>query len=167
MTSTESKLAKSCQRLAIAALLGTLISAYGSYVELTLEENENYEAMCDISEKISCSKVFSTEYGKGFGIVGKVLGEDSILNVPNGLFGLVFYPFFLVTAFIKCGKVARAQKWMALTSNFLSVYLAYLLYFVIQNLCVVCVALYIVNAFLLVFSWQKVAAIERIKQKTQ
>lgn len=164
-------LTRACRNLALAALVGTLISSYGFYVEHRVESNENYEAMCDISEKISCTKVFSTEYGKGFGVVGKVLGEDSALNVPNGVFGLIFYTTILVTAFSKCGKVAEVQKWMAVASNLLSVYLAYLLYFVIQNLCVVCVGLYIVNGFLLVFSSHKVEALkakrEAEKQKTK
>lgn len=30
-------------------------------------------------------------YGKGFGIIGKVLGEDSMLNLPNGFLGTMFY----------------------------------------------------------------------------
>lgn len=166
-SSVDHHLTRACRNLAIASLLGTLISCYGFYVEYRVESNHDYKAMCDISEAVSCSKVFSTEYGKGFGVVGKVLGKDSALNVPNGVFGLIFYTTLLVTSFSKCGKVAEVQKWMAIVSNLLSVYLAYLLYFVIQNLCVVCVSLYVVNAFLLVFSWQKVEAIRANREFKQ
>lgn len=164
-SSIDRPLTKACRNLAVASLLGTLISCYGFYVEYRAESNHNYKAMCDISEVVSCTKVFSTEYGKGFGVVGKVLGKDSALNVPNGVFGLIFYTTLLITSYVRCGKVAAVQKWMAIASNFLSVYLAYLLYFVIQYLCVVCVSLYVVNAFLLLFSWQKVEALKAQKQK--
>lgn len=161
----DEKVTNACKNLFIASLLGTLISCYGFYVEFRVEANHDYKAMCDISEAVSCTKVFSTEYGKGFGVVGKVFGKDSVLNVPNGVFGIIFYTTLLLTSFSKCGKVAKMQKWMAIASNCLSVYLAYLLYFVIQNLCVVCVSLYVVNAFLLIFSSQKLEAINEKKEK--
>uniref|UniRef100_A0A336LL03 vitamin-K-epoxide reductase (warfarin-sensitive) n=1 Tax=Culicoides sonorensis TaxID=179676 RepID=A0A336LL03_CULSO len=164
--SIDRRIKSSCTNLAIASLIGTLISCYGFYVEYQAESNTNYTAMCDISEAVSCTKVFSTEYGKGFGVVGKILGKESALNVPNGVYGLIFYSIMLVTSLMKCGKIARIQKWMAITSNLLSCYLAYLLYFVIQNFCVVCVSLYVVNAFLLVFSIQKVNSLkERAEMK--
>ena len=57
----------------------------------------------DISEHISCSKVFTSKYGKGFGIVGPLLGEESPFNVANGLNGIFFYIIlaFLGKRFVK------------------------------------------------------------------
>jgi hypothetical protein len=34
---------------------------------------------------------FSCRYGKGFGIVRNIFGEDSVLNQPNSLGGMLFY----------------------------------------------------------------------------
>lgn len=35
-------------------------------------------------------------YSKGFGIIGKILGEDHILNLPNSYMGLIFFPIMLI-----------------------------------------------------------------------
>lgn len=92
--------------------IGIILSIYAYYVETQSELDSNYEAMCDINEHISCTKVFSSKwdlhkilfkqkkkncyannsrYGKGFGIIGLIFGENSILNQPNGLTGIFFY----------------------------------------------------------------------------
>lgn len=47
--------------ISIACFAGAGLSLYSYYVEMKLHEDESYEAMCDISEQISCSKVFTSE----------------------------------------------------------------------------------------------------------
>ena len=48
--------------------------------------------MCDIDENTSCTSVFNSTYGRGFGIIGKLMGdEEHPLNVPNSIFGIGFY----------------------------------------------------------------------------
>lgn len=47
------------------SLLAIGLSVYTVYVESRAEEDKNYEALCDINPKISCTKVFTSEYGKG------------------------------------------------------------------------------------------------------
>lgn len=154
------KVSSACKNLAITSIIGLLISVYGFYVETNMEKDHDYKAMCDINEAVSCSKVFASEYGKGFGIIGKILGENSALNVPNPVYGMFFYGFMALISLVECANVSKVQRFLSLISNILSVYLAYLLYFVIQYLCVVCVALYVVNAFLLYYSIQKLNAIK-------
>lgn len=161
-TNLEKQLPRSCGLLAFFSFIGLLISSYGYYVEVKAEADKNYRAMCDISEAISCTKVFSTPYGKGFGVIGKVFGEDSPLNVPNGVFGLAFYTLLLLTSFSKSSLVTKFQLGFAVLSNSLSIYLAYLLYFVIENLCVVCVSLYAVNFFILLFALWKYTITEQL-----
>ena len=36
---------------------------------------DKYEALCDVSEKVSCTKVFNTSFAKGFGVLDKIVGE--------------------------------------------------------------------------------------------
>lgn len=38
----------------------------------------------------------SFRYGKGFGIVRHIFGEDSVLNQPNSLGGMLFYCVLIV-----------------------------------------------------------------------
>ena len=59
---------------------------------LKLLVSTGYQALCDIDENHSCSNVFNSTYGRGFGIVGKLTGDENhFLNVPNSLYGIVFY----------------------------------------------------------------------------
>jgi uncharacterized membrane protein len=77
--------------ISLSCLVGVLLSAYALLVEVKAEHDSKYEALCDISEHVSCTKVFMSEYGRGFGVIGWMLGEDSPLNVPNSVFGIIFY----------------------------------------------------------------------------
>lgn len=42
------------------SLAGFLLSLYTSYVEIRAERDHSYQAMCDISERVSCTKVFTS-----------------------------------------------------------------------------------------------------------
>lgn len=42
-------------------IVGFAVSYYAYYVEVAKENNNLYEAMCDISEHVSCTKAFFSE----------------------------------------------------------------------------------------------------------
>lgn len=46
--------------LVCLSAVGFLLSLYTSYVEVRAEQDRSYRAMCDISERISCTKVFTS-----------------------------------------------------------------------------------------------------------
>lgn len=130
--------------------VGLLLSLYALHVEISKEKDENYTAYCDINENMSCSRVFGSRYGKGFGFLGILLGNDSILNLPNPVYGIVFYGSLMVLGEVDSYRVNTLQLGMAILSNIGSGYLAYILYFILHDLCLVCVTTYFVNAALLV-----------------
>ncbi|XP_059619327.1 vitamin K epoxide reductase complex subunit 1 [Phlebotomus argentipes] len=149
--------------MVVSSLIGLLLSIYTTHVEIQLELDNDYEALCDLNEGISCTKVFSSQYGKGFGIVHHLLGEESIFNQPNGLFGIFFYALIALLCFVNDSKVARVQIYLCIVSNLLSLYLAYLLYFVLEDFCIVCVSTYVVNGinlYLAVRRYRALVAIE-------
>lgn len=47
--------------IAAVCVLGFAASYYAYLVEKAVEEDDLYEAMCDISEHVSCTKAFSSE----------------------------------------------------------------------------------------------------------
>jgi len=135
--------------------LGLGLSGYALYVSTSYEKDpENYKALCDVDESHSCTAAFKSKYSKGFGIVGTLMGDEGhVLNQPNSVYGLVFYSLnFLL--FVMCGQrskfVAELQFYAVILANFMSCYLAYLLYAVLKNMCYVCVATYGVNFVLLI-----------------
>eukprot|EP00743_Colponemidia_sp_Colp-15_P006313 GILK01006792.1.p1 GENE.GILK01006792.1~~GILK01006792.1.p1 ORF type:complete len:159 (-),score=17.28 GILK01006792.1:249-725(-) len=128
------------------AIIGMAVSGYALYVEHKAVSTPNYKALCDVSEQISCSAVFSSKYGHS---VGMLLGDNHYLNLPNAFYGLLFYvAVFLydVLTFIPF----RHHLFFVASSGavIFSAYLAYILYFVLEDLCLVCVSSYIVNLLL-------------------
>lgn len=127
-------------------------------------------------------------YGKGFGLVSK----SSIFNIPNPIYGLMFYILIAVlsmysiineqsaliffhilmmkhffTGTINNYSSSAAVVVLGILSNISSIYLAYILY--ISNIiCVVCIGAYIVNAtitFLAVKKFRKLSTGVACKKK--
>ncbi|XP_028171282.1 vitamin K epoxide reductase complex subunit 1-like protein 1 [Ostrinia nubilalis] len=143
---------KGYSRAIIAAgIMGVLVSTYALYVEMAAEARPGYKAMCDFSEYASCSRVLTSEYSKGFGIIPK----ESALEVPNCIYGIMFYCLMIFLGTYDHVGVARLQLLLAFASCLSSVYLAYLLAFVLHDFCIVCVSTYFINAMLFSFVYKK------------
>jgi vitamin-K-epoxide reductase (warfarin-sensitive) len=104
-------------------------------------------------------------YGKGFGLIGPIFGEDSPLNIPNGFYGTLFYSTIVALSYSNNLVLAKLNKYLIVISNLLSIWLAFLLYFVLEDLCVVCVSTYVVNFANLIFSVKKCNLIIQEKQE--
>lgn len=48
--------------IAIACIIGSALSVYTYYLIGRLEEDDEYEALCDIGERLSCTKTLQSEY---------------------------------------------------------------------------------------------------------
>ncbi|RUS89762.1 hypothetical protein EGW08_002465 [Elysia chlorotica] len=136
-------------------LLGMCISVFAMYIEILKEKNPNYVALCDINSYITCSRVLTSRYSKGFGLVEKIFSKTSLLNQPNSVYGMAFYTFMATLAVSSSSSSAVVQTIAGIVANLGSVYLGYILFFILQDFCVVCVSLYVVNFFLLVISVMK------------
>ena len=47
--------------MGLLCFIGICLSYYAYFVETTKEVDNDYQAMCDISPSISCSKVFTSK----------------------------------------------------------------------------------------------------------
>merc|ERR1712061_16258 len=156
-TMAESTAPTCCSRLQnfvgiLLYIIGVGLSSYAYYVEYQLENQPGYKALCDIDESHSCSSVFNSTYGRGFGIVGKLMGNDSHpLNVPNSIYGIVFYSLMGMLFILGSNYryLVSFQFYMLIVANCMSIYLGYLLYAVLKTLCVVCISTFGVNLMLL------------------
>ncbi len=118
----------------LLAILGLAISIYTYLTEQRLKKDPTYKPICDLSDKISCSKPMLSPYA-------------NIFFVSNAILGFLFYTGMIVLTLID------AHKLMFLGSFFsclLSCGLGYLLYVKVQAFCLLCTALYIIN-FLMLF----------------
>ena len=120
--------------LFLIAALGLVLSVYTLYVEHQLKNNSSFKAVCDIGENMSCTKAFTSPYGR-------------IAGISNAFLGLLFYVLVAVLAWLGQKNFILL---LALFSVLGSAYLAYLQYGKLKNFCLVCTLIYVVNVALLV-----------------
>lgn len=145
--------------------LGLLISYYAFFVSNAKESDSSYKALCDISETMSCSTVLTSEYSKGFGLVGKIFGTDSPLYQSNAFYGMIFYMVVCLTCIYPAVFLAKLQLLLAVLSAIVTVYLAVVLFYVLEVVCVVCVATYTINLISLVVAIKYNSVVKDLKKQ--
>lgn len=149
----------------LLCLFGIVLSVYALHVELSKERNPDYRAMCDLGESVSCSKVFTSRWGRGFGLVQFFVAEDHVLNQPNSILGIIFYTLQLMLGLSASGRAAMVLvlfSWVSLAG---SLYLASILFFILEDFCLVCVSTYIVNLALLLLNLKRRRGLPGLREK--
>ncbi|KAG7483743.1 hypothetical protein MATL_G00041570 [Megalops atlanticus] len=152
----------------LVCLLGILLSVYAFHVEREKARDPNYQAMCDVSNSMSCSKVFSSRWGRGFGLLGSIFGQDSAMNQPNSVYGIFFYVFQLLLGMTVSAMAALILMTTSIASVVGSLYLGYILYFVLKDFCIICVTTYALNFILFILNYKRLVYLnEAWKQQLQ
>lgn len=150
------------QSVTILCLVGISLSLYAYYVETRKTNDSSYRAACDINERMSCTRVLTSRWGRGFGL----FNPDSPLNLPDSLFGLMYYCLSLVlNQSYKSQNIAGLRVILAILTNLGSIYLSYILHFVLHDICVVCLGMYTVNFILLICNLKLVTTTNSNKHK--
>lgn len=136
-------------------VIGLALSFYALHVEHNAEEDNEYVAACDISHRVSCSRVFLSEYGRIFSFLG-IVPKQSFLDLPNAAYGVCFYVLMaLLRVFVKRNvAIIDLILLLAVVSMSLSAYLSYILTFRLEDICVVCYSTYLCNLMLFASSWK-------------
>ena|SRR3989344_5812375 len=124
------------KELILLAVIGFIISLYAVYVEKKSKQ-KNYKPLCDINDKISCTKALNSHYGKLF-------------KIKNSIFGIIFYLVVIILALINQIQIIFYLSIIAVLG---SIYLAYISYFKLETLCIVCNLIYLINVLLLILSY--------------
>ncbi|KAL2095063.1 hypothetical protein ACEWY4_009782 [Coilia grayii] len=152
----------------LVCLLGIMLSLYAFHVERENAKDSNYRALCDLSNSISCSKVFTSRWGRGFGLLGSIFGNDSAMNQPNSVYGIIFYILQLLLGMTVSAMAALILMSTSIASVMGSLYLGYILYFVLKDFCVICVTTYALNFILFVLNYKRLVYLnEAWKQQLQ
>ena len=138
----------------ILCVFGVFISAFALFVEKAKHENSTYVALCDVNSWMSCSNVLTSQYSTGFGVVAPALGEESILNIPNSIYGIIFFTLQFALGLFHNVRALRLLLYLSMLSMIMVIYLASILIFVLRELCIVCVSTYIINILLLFFNYK-------------
>lgn len=135
----------------LLGVCGLVLSMYALHVEHMVEASQasgvHYEALCDIqSIGASCSSVFTSEWGKLMSHLGLV-PKDSPLDLPNAVYGAIYYVVVLIHSFLPKGEAVLLVSTVGAVAS--TAVLAYVLAFVLHDICVVCMSTYVVNISLL------------------
>jgi len=123
----------------LIAVFGFLLSLYALYVERKSAKSKTYKPICDINDRVSCTKAFSSKYGR-------------LAVLPNSLYGMFFYPAVFVLAQY---EFITYIFYLSILSVLGSLYLAYVMYFKIKTICLVCSGIYLTSILLLIFSYAR------------
>eukprot|EP01038_Epipyxis_sp_PR26KG_P006771 gene6771-9275_t len=139
------------QVLVFINTLGLVVSLYSVYVEHKHQDDHSYTALCDITEKISCSTVFSSEYGKVFSKIG-LIERGSLFDQTNAFYGVIFYTVYLAVVIVK-KRIFDGTTFLDLLllglstiSVITSAYLSYALVEELRMLCIACFSIYFFNS---------------------
>lgn len=125
----------------VASCIGFLLSAYSLYVHYKVKYDSSYQSVCDLNDKVSCTKAFTSGYG-------------SIFLFPNGVWGCSFYMFVILLQYFSYFEYVYSVNIIAIIA---SAILAYLLYFRVKTICMVCHGVYAINIVLLVVSYLQIS----------
>lgn len=122
--------------LVVFALLGVLASIAATYVHYNLIENPDYSSFCDFNATVTCRAAYLSRYG-------------SVAGVPVAVGGVLFFTWVLLMMWAARGKSAvkdSAPAYIFAGSTLalaVVLYLAYASFFVLREVCPLCVTTYI------------------------
>ncbi|CAF1615669.1 unnamed protein product [Rotaria sp. Silwood1] len=140
----------------LLGIAGFITCIYTFYVKKQHDKNPKYRALCDLGPNASCTRVLTSKYGTGFGITDALFGKNSKMNASNGNLGMIFYILQIIFGLIPIPLFTKIALISSILACLGSLYLAYILAFILKDLCLVCVATYIINAGLLWSNYQTV-----------
>lgn len=99
-------------------------------------------------------------YGSGFGFLPEPF------KYPNPVYGLLFYTIQLIIANVANNSLFLTKVYIfnAFLSNLGSLYLGYILAFILKNLCIVCVTIYAVNLIMILLAIRRYKLITSYKR---
>jgi len=144
----------------IAAVIGLFVASYALYIEYSHEYSKKHQLMeptyfCDhLVSWASCSAAITGPYGKMLSKWG-IVEKGSTFDIPNAVIGFIFYvlaliPWHTITLF---GINGLDIFIMASTCSLMfSLYLAYVLKFIIHEFCIICVSSYTINIVIFIMA---------------
>lgn len=132
----------------VLALIGLAVSIVILRIHSQIAASTGYASFCNVNETVNCDVVLSSEYAE-------------LAGMPVAWWAVLAYAGIIVAAGIAAtAKRATQRRQLAsvlfavsLWSFGFSLYLAYIALGVLQAVCLMCGALYLVNAGLLVSTW--------------
>ena len=144
----------------VLAGLGLVASIASLYVHYRLISDPNYTSFCDVSATVSCEAVMTSQYGYLFGVpvaVGGAIWSAAILLIAA--FGM------RPSHSDKAGRAAGYIFVLATLGLAGVLYLAYASFFVLQQMCPLCLAMYVTVIGIFIVSGAAASDLSAIPQR--
>jgi uncharacterized membrane protein len=142
------------KRIGVAAILVLAFFGLSDSIYLTQNEASNTPLICNVNDISGCNIVAASQYANLFGI-------------PLAGYGAVFYALIFIIAaleiFIFGRLLRRILQWLSLIGILISTYLTFLEIFVIQALCIYCIASAVISLLIFILA----CFIEPIRKRKQ
>lgn len=134
-------------------ILGLVLSVYAIYIDYKIQVEADYVPSCDLHQHVLCSKALSSEYSRML-LHSGLVSKNSILNQLNAVYGLLFYLVaFVFFRLSKHSSLARLGFFLlSLFALIVSGVLGFIMFNILQNLCLICVGTYITNITIFLIS---------------
>lgn len=155
----ENSLAKMNIVSLVIGVIGFGVSLYALVLHLKTKTS-TAALTCDINEAVNCSKVIGGDYGEFMGL-------------PLGAFGMSYFGVVIALAFLPAflrassSWIARWQFVVATMGAVISVYLAYLSYFKINAVCLVCSSVHALSIVNFVWTMRGFVLVRKIPQTVE
>mmetsp|Transcript_17166 Transcript_17166/g.32361 ORF Transcript_17166/g.32361 Transcript_17166/m.32361 type:complete len:164 (+) Transcript_17166:123-614(+) len=134
------------KKVQLLSLCGVIISAYAFYVESKMDD-PFYQPSCSSSwTGGNCVTVFKSPYGHILSHWG-VVERGSILDLSLAVSGLMLYSCYFLAISVKVPFPLREELFLgvALGGGLFSLYLLYVIKFILQEFCIVCFSFHCCN----------------------
>lgn len=120
----------------LLCLIGIGISIYTYLLEQKIKKNPNHKAGCDISDRASCTKPMKSKYA-------------NLFYFSNSLVALAYYVLIIILTLLNVPMLLLVAS---IIGALVTCVFAYLLYFKIKTLCILCTSLYLINFLILILA---------------
>jgi len=131
------------------ALLGIVVSLWIEVLHVRLDADAGYASFCNVNERVNCDLVLTSRYAKLGGIPVSRLGALFYLIVAAAALGIARAG--RATTRVNLGK---AVVGLSVLGFLYSAYMAAIAFGVLQTVCLMCSALYVISIGLLVAAWR-------------
>ncbi|HYD48362.1 MAG TPA: thioredoxin domain-containing protein [Terriglobales bacterium] len=133
----------------LAAAIGLWVSITIENVKRQLDSDANFASFCNVNARVNCDVVLSSDYANLFGVSVSLLACLYYGGMLLLAAGLVYSE-----SFSRRRSLAAALFAGSIFGLIFSIYMAYVAFFVLNTVCLLCSALYLVSLVVFVFSWR-------------
>lgn len=134
----------------LLGFIGSMVCLYTICVEHRAsrkKKDASFNEYCDLSNRISCSAVLTSKYAYMMGNLFN-LPDSHPLNLSNSHYGLLYYTFIMLFPYLPIPYANWVLIALTAGSIIFSVVLSYCMFVLLKNICLMCIAIHVINVAL-------------------